>query len=137
MKYARVKSAIVEWGMPEKLTIGLKKMHDYAKWDAAYGIWWHPVKRFSSHNIKVLLILGRYIAGLIFLIFSFRNPPLLPILISGVLLYGFWAFRKVYLETKDMTAGLWGIIIQFSADFAVMMGFLKGLGSTQETSLPR
>jgi hypothetical protein len=47
--------------------------------------------------------------------------------VAGLLLYIFWAFRKVYLLTQDLEAGLWGIIIQFSSDFAVMAGFLVGL----------
>lgn len=127
MKFARVKMSIVEWGMPKTLAEGLKKLHDYAKWDAVYGIWWHPVQKFSSHNIKVFTIFGRYLFGLVILIYSIRNPLFLPILIFLTLLYSIWAYRKVYLETKEVKSALWGILIQFSSDFAVMGGFIRGL----------
>ena len=39
----------------------------------------------------------------------------------------FWAFRKVYYQTNDIKAGLYGIVIQIASDFAVMGGFILGL----------
>lgn len=127
MKYARVKSAIVEWGIPQHLKEGLAKMHEYAKWDAMYGIWWHPTQKLSSHNIRVISIFLRYLTGFALLILGFRTPLLWWLAGFGIVLYFLWAFRKVYSETREVISGIWGIIIQFSADFAVMSGFIKGL----------
>ena len=78
LKYSRVKSAIVEWGMPETLSEFFKKINEYAKWDARYKIWWHPSQRLASHNIKSLLILFRYSVGLSLLILniSMHTPRL-------------------------------------------------------------
>lgn len=127
MKYARVKSAIVEWGMPQHLSEGLAKMHEYARWDAMYGIWWHPTQKLVSHNIRVLSIFLRYLAGLYLLIFGFRNPLLWWLAGFGIVLYFLWTFRKVYLEFRDWKVGIWGPIIQIASDFAVMSGFIKGI----------
>jgi hypothetical protein len=45
----------------------------------------------------------------------------------GLILYIFWAFRKVFIEFRDLRVGFWGIVIQFIADFAVMSGFTVGI----------
>ncbi len=126
MKYAAVKNAQVEWGMPETLKEALKKFFDYAKGDASLGIWWHPAKMFSSHNIKVFSIFARYLLFLALLIYSFKNPLSLLLFVLLISFYSIWAFRKVYLEVKEVKAGLWGIAIQFSSDLAVMAGFISG-----------
>lgn len=118
MKYSRVKSAIVGWGMPGTIQEFGFKIFEYARWDAKSGIWWNPVQRFSSHNIHSLLILFRYLIGISILILGFFNHRLWLYGFIAILLYGFWAYRK---------AGLWGIILQFTADFAVIGGFLSGI----------
>ncbi len=127
INFARVKNAIVEWRMPEKLEQFVEKMYSYAKGDAQSRVWWHPGKGLASHNIKVILILIRYLAGIFILVVSLSQPMILLMLLILLILYLFWSFRKVYLETDDWKAGLWGIVLQFSADFAVIAGFLKGL----------
>jgi glycosyltransferase involved in cell wall biosynthesis len=124
---ARVKNATVEWGMPRTLREAFNKMFLYAKGDAKSKIWWNPVKRLSSHNIKVLLVFARYIVGLIGVILAFMNPLLWIALIVGLFLYIFWSFRKVYVEFGDYKVGMWGVILQFTSDFAVMSGFIRGL----------
>lgn len=123
---ARVKNAIVEWGMPRTLREAFNKMFYYAKGDAKSKIWWHPTKKLSSHNIKILFVFGRYVVGLIGVILAFMNPLLWLALIMGLFLYVLWSFRKVYVEFGDYGVGLWGIILQFASDFAVMAGFLVG-----------
>ncbi len=129
VKIVRVKEAIVEWKESATFNFSdsMKKFYSYAKGDAQAGIWWHPEKQLASHNIKVSLIYLRYILGLILVIFGFTNPLLWNLALAGLVGYIFWAFRKVYLLTQDLNAGLWGIIIQFSSDFAVMAGFIAGL----------
>jgi len=126
LKFARVKTAIVEWGMPETVGEGLYKLYIYAKWDAWAMIWWNPGQKLASHNIKISLIFLRYLVGTTLLISAFSYPLLWLVLGSGLFLYILWAFRKVYMEYQDFEAGLWGIFLQFAADFAVMGGFIKG-----------
>jgi glycosyltransferase involved in cell wall biosynthesis len=124
---ARVKNAWVEWGMPETLGEAFKKMFLYAKGDAKSKIWWHPIKKYSSHNIKILSVFARYMAGLVGLVYAFKNPLFWPFLILILFLYIFWAFRKVFIEFGDKKVALWGIILQFTSDFAGMSGFLSGI----------
>lgn len=119
MKYARVKSAVVEWGMPDSIMEFYQKIKSYAMWDARTKIWLFPKKGLASHNIKALFILLRYLIGLSLLVLSFMfgTPPFVYLLI-GLFAYCAWAFRK---------AGLWGIVLQFVSDFGVMSGFLSGV----------
>lgn len=129
IRIVRVKEAIVDWEEPASFTLTdlIKKFYQYAKGDAQAGIWWHPIKQLASHNIKISLIFIRYILGLILLLFAFNNPPLWPVIIAVLVCYIFWAFRKVYILSSDWKAGVWGIVLQFLSDFAVMGGFISGL----------
>lgn len=113
LKYARVKNALVEWAMPHSISEFRNKIYNYAKWDALYGIWWHPTQGFRSHNIKALSVLARYILGLIiFLIFG----NLYILVFIGI--YLIWAYKK---------AGLWGLVLQLTSDMAVINGFVSGI----------
>ena len=125
-KYSRVKNARVEWRTPKTLTEFAKKLYNYAKWDSEYGIWWDPAKKFASHNMKVLLVYLRYLVGIFLLILSLNNQLYIYPLFIGVLLYSFWAFFKVFKSTKNFKAGVWGILLQFTADLSVMLGFCAG-----------
>jgi cellulose synthase/poly-beta-1,6-N-acetylglucosamine synthase-like glycosyltransferase len=118
LKYSRVKNAIVEWGMPENLTLFFRKIKSYAKWDIKYGIWWHPSQRFASHNIKALLVILRYLVGAAFFVYCTIHPPLFVYFFICLFVYLFWAYRK---------AGFWGIILQFTSDLAVISGFASGI----------
>lgn len=129
LKYARVKNAIVEWGMPDSIFEFEKKIYDYAKWDAQYGIWWHPTQRFASHNIKVLLIFSRYIFGIVLLTLwlNGNSTSLLLLLITLFMLYLIYPIYKGYDVIKDWKGRLWLPVIQISSDFAVMIGFVSGI----------
>ena len=127
LKYARVKNAIVEWGMPKTLKEFRFKIYEYAKWDARYGIWWHPTQRLASHNIKATLILLRYITGSLLLIFSFKYPSLFGYLIICLIIYLIWSFIKIFLEFGDYKTSLWGPVVQITSDIAVMSGFISGI----------
>lgn len=126
-KIARVKSAVVEWGMPDELNEVLLKMFHYAKGDAKSGIWFSRVKGITSHNILIISHFARYILliGSIVLAIVGLFSPLIPILLLG--LYTYWAFRKVFIETGNVISSLYGIVIQYTSDFAVMAGFLAGI----------
>lgn len=124
---ARVKNAVVEWGMVGTLREAFSKFFLYAKGDAKSKIWWHPTKKLSSHNIKILFVFARYMVGLTGVIMAIRNPLLWFVIIAGLFLYIYWSFRKVYVELEDYRVGMWGTILQFMSDLAVMAGFLVGI----------
>lgn len=125
-RFSRMKSAIVEWGMPKTITNFQSSIFNYAKGDAESKIWVFPKKGIMSHNIKALFILLRYFIGLVLLILSFRYP-LLPYLLIGLFVYLDWSFRKVFIEFGDYRVAAWGPILQITSDLAVMQGFLSGL----------
>ena len=126
-KISRVKDAIVEWGMPDRLNEFFWKIFGYAKGDALTKIWLFPGKGLASHNIKSLFILFRYLFGLSLLILSFKFPFLLPYLLICLFAYLIWAFRKVFLEFGEYRVALWGPILQITSDIAVMSGFISGI----------
>jgi glycosyltransferase involved in cell wall biosynthesis len=127
LKYARVKSARVEWSIPDNLADFAKKIYNYAKWDAQYGIVWHPTQKLSSHNIKSLFKLVRYFLGLLIALLGLVNPLAWFVLIIGILIYFYWSFIKVYKYYKNVETGIWGIVLQFVSDLAGMSGFKIGL----------
>ena len=126
-KIARVKNAVVEWGMPTGIEDFFYKVFNYAKGDAMSNIWYFPGKGLTSHNIKALSILLRYIAAVFLLFLSLKFDYLFPILLALFLLYLIWSFRKVFLEFGDIRIAVWGPVLQISSDIAVMYGFIKGI----------
>jgi glycosyltransferase involved in cell wall biosynthesis len=126
LKYSRVKTAVVEWGMPVKLGDFFYKIKEYAKWDARYGIWWHPTQRFGSHNIKALSILLRYLVGSALFVLSIKYSSL-PFFAVLIFIYFFWAYRKIYLEFGDYKIAVWGPVLQVTSDIAVIEGLIIGL----------
>lgn len=128
-RIVRVEEARVKWIETGTFTLedALKKFFIYAKGDAKIGIWWHPSKQLSSHNIKISFIYLRYILGLILLtlsILSYVSPLFLIFLFSLYLIYPIWKWRNV---VKHWNARFFLPIVQISSDFAVMWGFLIGL----------
>lgn len=126
-KISRVKDAIVEWGMPDRLNEFFWKIFGYAKGDALTKIWIFPGKGLASHNIKAVLILLRYSLGSFIFFLSFYNPVLPYLLVILVIIYFVWAFRKVFLEFGEYRVALWGPILQVTSDLGVMGGFMSGL----------
>ncbi len=128
LRYARVKDAQVDWKMPSSLSEFSKKIFKYAKGDAESGIWLHPLKGFKSHNIKALLVVSRYLVGILITIFLFKGN--LALIIGLLASYFYYAFRKVYVKTASLVSGIWGVVVQIIADFCVMAGFMVGLLSS-------
>ena len=128
-RIVRVEKAIVLWKEIDNLTLkkALNKIYLYAKGDGQAGIWWHPAKRLSSHNIKISLVFLRYIIGIILLIFGFINFQFTLYLGILVSLYLIWSVYKWRDVVKDWRARGWLPIIQISSDLAVMTGFVKGI----------
>lgn len=118
VKIARVKNARVGWGMPKSLKEFFLKIFSYAKGDAQTKIFYFPTKGIMSHNIKAIFVLVRYVLGIVLLFLSFNYSPLLLWILILLFLYVLWSYKK---------AKFWGIILQFTSDFAVMSGFLMGL----------
>lgn len=129
-KFSRMKNATVEWGMPDSIYNFYFKIFNYAKGDVKSKIWFFPGKGIASHNIHSLFILLRYLLGLCLFILSFYNPVIPYLLVIFVLLYLFWAYRKIYLEFGNSRIAIWGPILQITADLAVIKGFLSGIIKT-------
>lgn len=127
LKIVRVKNALVYWMIPEDFVIAIRKFYSYAKGDAKSKIFWHPTKRFRSHNIKVFFVYVRYAIGLTLFLLGFSSHLLWFPLIFFFFLYIFWSFYKVYRQIYDLRAGIWGVAIQFCCDLAVMAGFIGGI----------
>lgn len=127
LKIVKAKDAIVYWQMPKTIGEFFKKISSYAEWDAESRIFWHPVQKMSTHNIKVLLVFLRYFLGFGLVLATLDDPTYWNIVNTLLLLYFFWSFFKVYTYARSIETGLWGIVLQITADIAVMTGFLKGI----------
>ena len=128
LTFSRVENALVGWGIPDNTVEYFKKISEYAKGDLKSRIWWHPVKKYASHNVRALFVLVRYLICLSFLILSLFYPLFIVLVLLGFVFYSIYAFRKVFLEFNDFKVGLVGIYMQYLTDFAVINGFIKGLG---------
>lgn len=122
-----IKNAIVEWELPKNLKEFYKKIYGYAKGDLKSKIWFFPGNVVISHNIKALTIFFRYFLGLFIIVSSIdlKLFPVLPIILISI--YFYWSFSKVFREYKNIKASIWGIFLQFTADMAVMKGFIDGI----------
>jgi len=122
-KFAVASEAIVDWLMPDSVFEFAKKVYKYAKGDAVSGIWWHPVKKWKTHNIKVLTIFARYLLAIGLMVAWF----------NGYLEFGYlylFVFIGIYLLFSYKKAKWWGIILQFVSDFACIIGFSHGILQT-------
>lgn len=126
-KFSRMKNATVEWGMPKNLKDFFNKIYGYAKGDAKSKIWFFPGKGPTSHNIKALSIILRYIAGMILLFLSIKYMFVFPILLILIFVYLAWSYRKLFLEFGKVRVSVWGPIIQVTSDVGVMRGFINGI----------
>jgi glycosyltransferase involved in cell wall biosynthesis len=111
-KFKTAKNAIVDWQMPKTIYDFGYKIYGYAKGDAESNIWWHPIKKWQTHNIKILSIFLRYLVLILLFLF---NKSLCLLYVLCYMLYG---YKK---------AKWWGVILQVSSDFAVMLGFIFGI----------
>jgi cellulose synthase/poly-beta-1,6-N-acetylglucosamine synthase-like glycosyltransferase len=111
IKIVRAKDAVVEWQMPGSVKSFQSKVFKYALGDLESGIWWHPVKRWKTHNLKVISILLRYLLAFGLLAFG-----LWKILLLYALFYMLYAYNK---------AKWWGIVLQFVSDIAIISSLMK------------
>ena len=128
VKLARVKTAIVEWGMPVDIKEFFWKVFDYAKGDAKSKIWIFPGKSLTSHNIKALSVVLRYlIAVILFFYCLIVSPPLFVYWFICLFGYFLWAYRKVFIEKGKVAVAIWGPVLQVVSDAAVIGGFISGI----------
>lgn len=102
-------------------------MFCYAKGDVESKIYIFPGKGLWSHNIKVVMVIVRYVFGTILLFHLFYNSLTTSFLVLGIIFYLLRSCRKVYMEYGSFRAGMWGVVLQFVSDFAVMGGFIYGI----------
>jgi cellulose synthase/poly-beta-1,6-N-acetylglucosamine synthase-like glycosyltransferase len=117
-KFVTAKKAIVDWYLPNNIRDFALKIYGYAKGDAESNIWWHPVKKWRTHNLKIMTVFARYVVGLLLFALIFQYTVFTLYLYILISLYLLFAFIK---------ARIWGIVLQFISDFAVMAGFLRGI----------
>lgn len=129
-KIKRVKSALVDWIEPAEF--GLRdvfKFYYYAKGDAQTGIWWDPIKKWQTHNLKILSIFLRYVFFVACFVINYALG------LSVFALYLLWSFFKIFRNSGNFYAGLWGIFVQITSDFLITAGFIRGLlGNTSAMS---
>jgi glycosyltransferase involved in cell wall biosynthesis len=140
------KKALVDWYLPDSLGAALKKFSDYAYWDARSLIFWHPVKKFSTHNLKALSICIRYLTAFWLSVQIFVYPWLFLLLVALVTGYFLWAFCKVYKQQSSAFGNpasklklfFWAAVVQITSDWAVIYGFCRGiLEKSGEIFLPK
>jgi hypothetical protein len=94
------------------------------------GIWKYPDNKYTSHNIKAVKIILRYIAGFTLLFLSLYYSPLLYAVIITISAYLILSFKKVLTKLGETIPAIYGIILQITSDIAVMIGFISGLYET-------
>ncbi len=121
-KIVRVPDALVEWKEPEQFGFkDFKKFFYYARGDAQTGIWWDPVKKWRTHNIKILSIYFRY------LIFATIGYFIFLGFLGLFIIYITWSVWKWRGVVRKWNHRLWIPVIQVGTDLMVMAGFLTGL----------
>ncbi len=119
--------ALVVWNVTDDLLSSAKKFFSYAKGDAQTGIWWHPSKRFATHNVKILTIYMRY-AVFAFLFLVSPVAPFSFFLLNWLFVtYLFWSMWKLKDEVTGLPALLMLPVVQLVSDISIMAGFLSGL----------
>lgn len=128
-RIAFARNAIVEWIPRSTLREAWVMFYRFALGDAEAGIL----------RKKVLVLFLRYIVGIFLLILAIMRQEkiLLLSLLVLVFFYGIWSVLKNYKYVQNLQAIVFLPLIQFTADFAVMDGTLRGLISrwgTKKTS---
>lgn len=108
-KFFVAKKAIVDWYMPDTIFDFSKKIYRYALGDLKSKVWWHSIKKWKTHNIKLLTVFIRYL--LFFVLFANNfNIGLFTFLV-----YLFYSYTK---------ANFWGILLQLISDISIMFAML-------------
>jgi glycosyltransferase involved in cell wall biosynthesis len=129
IRMARVGEAKVIWKEIKDLTLKeyFWKIFSYAKGDFRTRIWMYPIPNTMSHNIKIIIVLLRYLAALALLIYALINSPFFYPLAGLAVLYIFWSVWKFRDIPNSWKVRVLIPIIQITSDIAVMSGFIYGL----------
>lgn len=120
--------AIVNWEAPKNIWSFSKKVRNYALGDIETGIWWHPILKFKTHNIKAMTIIARYALFSLQLLLSFAHHVFLISFVATFLSYLLWSIWKNRDIVDDSKARAFLPLVQIVSDFSVMTGFLAGIG---------
>jgi glycosyltransferase involved in cell wall biosynthesis len=124
----RIKNAVVYWNEPMHFGMrDFKKFYYYARGDAQTGIWWDPIKKWRTHNVKITTIYFRYLIILFSIAASLFIPVVRVVPVLFVLLYLLWSIWKWRDVVTDWKERLWIPVVQIGTDVLVMSGFLAGL----------
>ena len=113
------KSAVVYWLPRNNIRDVYIMFRRFAYGDIEAGIW----------RKKVFGVFGRYILGLLLLIFTIfmMQSSLFGLVVACLLLYIIWAISKNYRYVKRISALFYLSLLQFTADFAVLSGSLAAI----------
>ncbi len=125
-KFKTVEDAVVDWEVPSTLKEAIYKFYIYAKGDGQAGIWWHPNQRFSTHNLKISSVYGRYLIFLLLFILGFNTNIFWLVLLITFFGYLIWTINKNYRFVNRLSSVYYLPLIQVFSDISIMVGFLKG-----------
>lgn len=117
-KFAFAKNAIVYWPQRKNIVEAVKQFYYYAVGDGT--------ARYVRKSTPFLF--GRYILGLVLLIFFINSDSLFILALIWVLFlnYILWAIMKNYYYVNNKLALFWLPVLQFSSDIAVIAGTTVG-----------
>jgi len=113
------KDAIVNWIPRKNIKDAFKMFFRFALGDSESGI----------YRPKVLLVFARYLIlpYLFFLAFIYKSIVLSFLIILFLIAYIVWSIFKNYKYIKNKQAFIYLPLIQFTSDFAVLLGTFTGL----------
>jgi glycosyltransferase involved in cell wall biosynthesis len=127
IRIIRVQNAIVTWDLPDSFVGTIKKFFYYAKGDVETGIWWHPIKGFKTHNIKVVTVFIRYLMFVGIFLISNRSNMSGDIFFIVIFMYVLWSVNKHKKNISEISTALIVPVIQILSDLSVMGGFISGV----------
>ena len=113
IKFIRVKKAVADWAMPKSLREFAGKIYNYARWDAEESL-------LTPHNLHSLFVVFRSLLAFSFLAFIFWND-------WKFVNWYIFAFIGTYLLYAFNKVGLWGLILQPTADLGAIIGYGSGI----------
>lgn len=112
------KDAVVYWRSRENIKEAFIMFFRFALGDSESGIW----------RSKVLLLFARYFVGFYFIFLSllYKSFISISILFVAFMLYVFWSIKKNYKYVKEKKAIKILLLLQLTADIAVLSGSIVG-----------
>ena len=124
-KFYFAPKAIVYWPQRNNLKSVFRQFFNYATGDGQ--VFFSP---YQTHTLKISLVYARYFLALVLVLLALKFAPLWGLLAVGFLAYIFWAVAKNYRHVNNLKALFWLPVLQFTSDFGVMLGTIKGILQT-------